>query len=264
MLGLYPGIDAVLPHFLRKLFLTQLGKLRARHGLALIFDDAKLHRNGNRRIPVVSRDHDGADARPLALLNRAQHFRADGIYHAGQADERHALLEICRFKAARSLLISPHRRAQHSESLARHGLIGRQNLLPRLLGQREHLALLQIGITAADDFIRRAFGILQKSAVLLGMHGAHHLAHTVEGCLADPGLFLHKLALFQAQRGGITDQRGLCRLARGLAVCPKLRIRAERHGAGQQLLILCIMLDDGHLVLRQRARLVAADDLRAP
>ena len=160
MRTLCSGIDAILPHLFCKLFFAELGKLRTRHRLALIFNDAQLHRNGNRRIPVIACDHDGADARLLALLNRTQNLRADGVYHAGQADKRHALLEIRRLKAGRFLLISPHSRAQHAEGFARHGLIGRQNLLFCLLGQREHFPAFQIGITAADDFIRRAFGIL--------------------------------------------------------------------------------------------------------
>ena len=69
----------------------------------------------------------------------------------------------------------------------------------------------------------------------------------------------------EARLAGIVDERALGRLAHGLAqLLVPLSVGAQGH-ASQELLLGRgkLVLDDGHLVLREGAGLVRADGLRA-
>ena len=62
----------------------------------------------------------------------------------------------------------------------------------------------------------------------------------------------------------MVDERGLGRLALGGVHAERaLRVAAERHGLGEQDGIVRPRVGDGHAVLRERAGLIRADDLRA-
>ena len=124
MFGLHAGINAVLLHRTFKIFIADLRKLGASNRLALIFQNAQLLCNSNCGILVISRDHHCADARLLAFFNRVHHFRANGVYHPGQAKKCHALLELRRFKALRALIMPAYCRPQHTQCVLCHSPIG--------------------------------------------------------------------------------------------------------------------------------------------
>ena len=90
----------------------------------------------------------------------------------------------------------------------------------------------------------------------------HHLPAGVEGGFVHPGLCRHQHIFGQAHAGGKIHQGRLGGLTFGLPLFIENSIRAQGHGSGQQLRFAG-MLHHGHLVLRQGAGLVGADDLGA-
>ena len=96
------------------------------------------------------------------------------------------------------------------------------------------------------------------------MDGGHHFAHRVERSFAYARILLHELRLRHPVFGGVVDERAFRRLADGFVrIGVERRVRAERHRGFERLFVVRRVLDDGHLVLRQSARLVGADYLRA-
>ena len=93
------------------------------------------------------------------------------------------------------------------------------------------------------------------------MDGGHHLAHGVKRGLGDAGLLLLKLRFYLPVGCTEVHERGLGRLAL-CAVGGVDRVAAKCH-RGSKCVDRPVMLDDGHLVLRQRAGLVGAYHLSA-
>ncbi len=115
----------------------------------------------------------------------------------------------------------------------------------------------------AQHHVGRALGVLLKAAVESLHHNGHHLAARIERSLAHARMLLAKAG--QARLGGIVYQRALGGLAHGLAgLGIPLGIGAQRH-AGEELGLGRgeLVLDHGHLVLGERARLIGANHLRA-
>ena len=96
------------------------------------------------------------------------------------------------------------------------------------------------------------------------MDGGHHFAAGIERRFADAGVFLVQLILVEPEIVRVVNERGLRRLALGgVHAETSLRIAAERHGLGEQDGVVRPCVGDGHAVLRERAGLIRADDLRA-
>ena len=94
------------------------------------------------------------------------------------------------------------------------------------------------------------------------MHGRHHLAERIERCLLDTRRRVVQLIFFQSAFVCVGDQCSLGRLTGHALVLIEYGIAAERHCLCEQLLVIGMLLDDGHLVLRQCTGLIRADDLR--
>ena len=60
----------------------------------------------------------------------------------------------------------------------------------------------------------------------------------------------------------ICNECSLCRFTRNLAVCVNFSIAAESHCLCKMLLVLTVMLNDGHLILCECTCLIRADNLR--
>ena len=96
------------------------------------------------------------------------------------------------------------------------------------------------------------------------MQGAHHLAFAVKRRLGHARILRAQRARRQALRDRPAHERGLGRLAgHGVRLRVVHRVDAQGHGRGEQVLITGSALGHGHAVLRERAGLIRADDLRA-
>ena len=113
-----------------------------------------------------------------------------------------------------------------------------------------------------EHLVGRALGVLDDALVRL-VDGAHHLAHGVERSLAHARLGGLEGGLAQAEAVGVVDEGALGRLADGGAGVVLLRVGAQAHRGGQELLVVAVVVDNGHLVLGEGAGLVRADDLGA-
>ena len=106
--------------------------------------------------------------------------------------------------------------------------------------------------------------MLDVVAIWRLVHDRHHLAAGVERRLADTRVRIIEISRREAELCRIGDKGGLCRFADGLALYGiPLGIGAQCHAAHETVLVLGEVADDRHLVLRERAGLVGADDLRA-
>ena len=111
--------------------------------------------------------------------------------------------------------------------------------------------------------VRPALGVLHDAAALQRVQGGHHLASGVKGRLAHAGHGGFQFVLFQRELCSPGDKRGFGRLTGDLAVFLQLRIGAQGHGGGDFALVAAGKVHNRHLVLRERAGFVRADDLRA-
>ena len=95
------------------------------------------------------------------------------------------------------------------------------------------------------------------------MNSGHHLAFAVKRYLSDTGIFIFQLVFIETNLFCVIYKRAFGRLADGVSGGVKLRVGAERHRGGKKRLVLGIVVDDGHFVLCESSRLVAAYYLRA-
>ena len=138
---------------------------------------------------------------------------------------------------------------QHAQGAVRQALVVGQDGGALFLRHGHGLAALPAGGAAAQDLVRRAFGVLHPAAVGL-VHGGHHLAAGIKGRFIHTGRGGFQFALGQPQLGGVGHQSGLGGLALGLALVVQVGVAAG-------------VVHHGHLVLGQGAGLVRADDLGA-
>ena len=93
MLGLDAGVDTVVLDVGVKLFVRHAVKLGAGDCLRAVLDDAEVLGDGHGGVDVVARDHDGADASGVGLVDGGCHLGTLGVDHAGETAERKVLLK---------------------------------------------------------------------------------------------------------------------------------------------------------------------------
>ena len=262
MFGLDAGVDGIFEHLFHKLFVGELVEFGAHDGFFGVTDDAELFTDGNGGILVVAGDHHRADAGFAAFLDGGLHFRTHRVDHAGEAHKDKLFFKVGGVIGRGFLFILAQRHGQHAQRAVGHGLVRPQDIFADVFGHRHGLAGND-GLGAFfEDLIGRTLSILDEAFVCL-MNRGHHLAAGIERCLADARLLFVELALGQAERIGVIDQRSFGGFTHGVVVFVQLGVAALRHGGADQLFVVAVMVDDGHLVLSQRTGFIRADDLGA-
>ena len=259
MLGLHAGVYREFGHAVCKLVVWNLRHVRARYCLTAVGDDAQLHGYGNGGVEMVARYHDGTYARFAAALYRLLDFGTDGVYHTHEAYIYEILLHVFRLVGYDPGVFGVCG-GEHAQRPVRHALVVCERGGAQLVGHGHYPAAFQRVRAAGQHFVGRTLGITH-----VARGGAvdrrHHLAFAVEGHLAYPRRFRFHGGFIQSYGGSVIHERALRRLAYRSAL-GGTRVRTQREGAGEQLLVPDVV-DDGHLVLRQRAGFVRADYLRA-
>ena len=114
---------------------------------------------------------------------------------------------------------------------------------------------------AGKQRVRRAFCVLNKALAAL-VNGGHHLSGGIKGGFVNARILFLEIPLFRYDGAGEIHQRALGRFALGLILVVQHRVGAKRHRRRDGK-CLANVLHDGHFVLRQRARFIGADYLRA-
>ena len=262
MLGLNSRIDGVFGNLFDKLFVAELVKLRAENSLRRVGDYAELAAYGDCGILVVAGYHYRGYARAAALLDSRLDFGADGVYHAGKSDEHEVAFKRLGLKGRGDGIVISKRNGENAQSLVRHSLVVRGDFCPELVVHGNYPAVYKRGFAKVDNNVGRTLCVLNYAGSRL-MDGGHHLSSGVERSFADSGTRLDEVILAHAQGIGVSDESGLGGLARDLAGVVYLSVGAKSHSLGYELLIVAEMIDNGHLVLGQSARLVGADYLSA-
>ena len=114
---------------------------------------------------------------------------------------------------------------------------------------------------AGKQRVRRALCILNKALAGI-VNGGHHFPGGIKGRFVNAGILFLEIPFFGSDGAGEIHQRAFGRFALGLILIVQHRVGAQRHRRrdGKRL---ADVLHDGHFVLRQRARFVGADHLRA-
>ena len=212
---------------------------------------------------MIARNHDGTDTRLLTFRDRRFHLGTNGVDHARKPDKREVFFDVLRLEILRDGIRLFIRRGKHAQRPVRHALVGRKDFLSLFVRQRHVFPADPHARTALENFVGRAFRILHD-ALRRRVNGGHHLTHTVEGRFGHSLVRRVQLRLVQAQLIGVIDEGAFGGVSLRLFRLPvEHRVRALRHRAGQKRLVLAVMIDDGHFVLRQRARLIRTDNLRA-
>ena len=276
ILRLYPGVYTVFADIVGKYLIRNGVKLGACNRHLPFFQDAQFFRDGYRGIFVVAGDHDRADSGAAAFFNSRLYFRTDRVDHAAHADPDQILLKLKGFVRGRRLFMQLRGGAQDTQGTVRHPLILSQNLGTLFLCQGDDLPFLQNLRAAVQHFIRGALGKLQITGPLPGsagkcrrnnffrsfMDGRHPLADGIKRRFVHAGQLFFQLRFGKPVPVRVIDQRAFRRFADCLAFF-QLGVRAQGHGGHQKSLIVAHMLDNRHLILRERTGLVRADDLRA-
>ena len=260
VLRLHAGIHAVMVNGAAELFIADVIELRSGNGLTFIRKDAKLPRNGNCGIPVISRDHDRADARRAAFFDRGLDFRANGVDHTRKPEESKRLFKGGRGKVTRKCVIGAARYGKDAQRLIRHGLVCREKFCAHSIGHGMFYAILPIGSAALQNLIRCALGVLGDT-MLRSVQRAHHLAHAVKGRFRYAGRLLLKLWLMKFKPCCPVYQCALRRFTDGLTGFIRRCIGAEGHSLSCGTFVAEV-IHDRHFILGQRACFIAADDLR--
>jgi len=238
-------------------------KLRTGNRFLRVLDDAELHGDCDGGVLVVSGDHDGADAGRATFVDGGLYLRTDGIDHTAESDEAKIVFDRFRFIDGRGIRQLFHRGGEYAQRLIRHRLVGGENLGAKLRCQRDGRAVHKHLGAALQNFIRRSFGELYDAAISRFMNGGHHFPHGIEGHLSDSRKFRLLRIFVKSELCCVIDKRTFARLSDRFARFRiKLCVGAERHRGGKQIFVVAEMIDDRHFILRQRAGLVGADDLR--
>ena len=214
---------------------------------------------------MVAGDHDHAHAGGVRLGHGLLDLGTNRVDHAAEAEEGHVVLErLGREVRGRGLAVVHAGGSHHAKRVVGHGLVGLHDALAPLV-REGHVALGGVHLGAAgENDVGAALGVLDVVAVGRLVDDGHHLAAGVEGRLAHAGVGGVEVAGGEAELGCVCHERGLRGLAHGVvAGGVPLGVGAECHAANETALVLGEVAHDRHLVLREGARLVRADDLRA-
>ena len=215
MLRLHACVHTVLLHGGVQLLVGHLIQLGTGDGLLATLDDAEVLGDGHGGVDVVARDHNGADAGVVRLLDGRGHLGALGVDHAGEAAEHEVVFEGLSGEIRRLGLVAAARERQYAECLVGHVLVLEHELVATLVGEIDDLTVLVDLGAEAEHHVGGALGVLLKVAVERLHHHRHHLAAGVERSLAYARMLLGQAG--HTRRRGIVHQRALGGLTHGLA-----------------------------------------------
>ena len=263
VLRLHAGIDADVLQAAGKRGVVHGAQLRAGDGLVAGAEQAELFGDRGGGVHVVAGDHDRPDAGAAAGADGVHDLRAHWVDHAREAEKAQVLLERRGGRVVRQRVIRAHGRRQHAQGVAGHGMIARRDLGAVRFRHGLGAAVDPDPVAQRQQHVGCALGILHDEAAV-GVQGAHHLAFAVERRLGHARILRAQRARRQALRDRPAHERGLGRLAgHGVRLRVVHRIDTQGHGRGEQVLITGSALGHSHAVLRERAGLIRADDLRA-
>ena len=163
VLGLDPGVDAVVPDVPVQLLVAHLVELGAGDGLVVVLQDAQLPGDGHGGVPVVAGDHHRTDAGGLALGDGVLHLGADGVNHARQPQEDQVVLQSLGGLVGGHGVVMTLSGGQHPEGLIGHGLVLGEDLLLARLVQGQDLAVLSIVGALLEHLVGGALGCTGRS-----------------------------------------------------------------------------------------------------
>ena len=262
VLGLDAGVDGYILELAVELLVAHLVELAAGDGFGVRGEYAELAGYGHGGVYVVAGYHYRADTGAAALLDGGLYLRAHRVYHAGEADKDEVVLEAGGTAVGGYFRPLALARREDAQRPVGHGLVGGEYLGALGVGHGLYLSVFEVADAELEHLVGSALGVLYDAVRGL-VDGAHHLAHGVEGSLADARLRGLEAGLSEPEAVRVVDEGALGRLADGLSVIVLLRVGAEAHRRGEEGLVVAVVVDDGHLVLGERTGLVRAYDLGA-
>ncbi len=264
-------IDGDLFEHLVQLVVAHSVQLHARDGDVAVAHDADLTRDSRGGHLVVARDHDRLDAGADSVRHCLTALLTRRVDHRHQTDKGIALFGFQR-EGFVALLVG---KREHAQALLGIAGVDIKNAFFVRFGDRTHAVFVGDADAAVEDRVERTLGehMLHTVQTVLG---GHHLAVGVKGDLLLTAENITDQVLVQADVARGLDQRVFGGVADALAV-HDAGIVVEDH-AVEQLTVgvvgevklfladtLAVDIDflHRHLVLRQRAGLVGADDRHA-
>ena len=261
MLGLHARVYIYIFDSVRELFVAHRGELRAGYGLRGVGEYAELRGDGNGGVLMVAGYHNGGYARAAAFFDCRLDLRADGVNHARESDEYQIMLERLGRKIVGRGVVFSHRRREHAQSLIRHPLVFRGYCRPYLVCHRNDFSVNKSVGAEVDDNIGSTLCVL-NNAVRYLVDGGHHFPARVKRGFADSRAVCFQIALVHPEAYREVHESRFGGFSRDCSVRILLRVRAEGHRSCDKPAV-AVVVNDGHLILRESACLVRADYLRA-
>ena len=153
------------------------------------------------------------------------------------------------------------RPGKHAQRAVGKRLVGGEHCFAVCFGHGDGFAVLKDVRAMPQHDVGRAFGELQN-AVSGFVDGGHHFARRIKRGFPHARCGGKHVVLIEPQRHGVRHERRFGRLTDQIAVVVNTHVGTKRHALRQQFFVFTVMLDHGHFVLCERARLIRADDLR--
>ena len=284
-----PGDDADLAHLGVELVVAQRRELGAGEGAAL---DPELAADRGGRRGVVAGDHADLDPGVLAERDRVPRLLARRVDDADQGEQRQVLdlrEQVAAGVEGRGVDVA-RGHGEHPQALAGETVVLRQDAVAVALDPDERSVHVPAHRGPREQHVGRALHEAANHLPAVFLHlveGGHELVLRVERNLADTREGAPRLVDVEPALRGQDDERRLGRVADDLAVTHRRvvgeghreeerlegRVRLARDAKDLALGGVALALDRvatpgdqqlarGHLVQRQRARLVGADRRR--
>ena len=211
---------------------------------------------------MVTRNHYGADTCASALYDSVLYLGANGVDHAAKTDEAKVVFKAFCLVVGRLCVIESGCTRKNAQRLVCHSLVCAENRCLVFVRHGDGNAVLKIVRTLINYYIGSALGVLNEGACRAVDRG-HHLSTGVKGSFSRAGVFVFEVVLFHTELACPVNERCLRGFTRYVSVRVDLRITAKSHSSCDILLVLAEVIDNSHLVLRERTCLVGADYLRA-
>ena len=262
MLGLNARVNADIHKLGLKFSIVHIVELSACDSVGVLGNDTELLSDSNCCINVVTRDHYRTDACASALYDSVLDLGTNGVYHTAKTEEAKAFFKKLGVVACR--LFGPYllSACKNSERLVCHILISGKNGVLVFFCHRNGLAVLEIMCALADNNVGSALGVLNELSVC-GMNGGHHLSARVKGCFTRTGIACLKVVFLKSELISPNYESRLGGLTRNVSVGVKLGVAAKCHSRCKLSLVLTEVVNNGHLILSKRTRLIRADYLSA-
>ena len=224
---------------------------------------------------MVARDHDSANAAALGIGDRLRAFHTRRVNHGDKTHEREIAFVIKRDIGAWNRAV---RKRKHAQTLLGESVVRGSNVRTHLVGHL-HIALVRHHAhTTRQQDIGSTFGQHEQRTIEL-MYGAHELSVGIERKLCKPRvldtriLFTKTVGIAPINQGdfGRVTHSGTGFFVRCGVACQKAHAnqtkydRIVRRGIGSfNDVSIRPRLDNRHFILRERTRLVGADNAHRP